>query len=327
MTERSSIPAPVTAVMDAAGNWLALGLGQVEDRLREVARAYGPKLGEDAEATLSAGGKRLRPLLVLLCAGPDGGERAVTAATAVELIHMATLVHDDVLDQADLRRGLPTVFARVGAERAVAVGDFLLSRAFGELAASDARDEIFTLASASCDLARGELAQRAAAYDLELSEEAYFDRCRLKTARLFEAACKVGQQSVSADGAASLSEFGSRVGLAFQMLDDVLDLTGPPERTGKAIGTDLLDGTVTLPLIWARQEDPSIAADGLEGITAQDALEISQRIVASGATEKVRARAADEIVGAKAALADSGLDGDEVDLFELIADGVVERYS
>jgi geranylgeranyl pyrophosphate synthase len=115
---RSSIPPPVTAVMDAASAWLPARMAEVEERLAQVSAGYGPRLGEEAEATLTAGGKRLRPILVLMAAG-DGGERAVHAATAVELVHMATLVHDDVLDGAPVRRGRPTVVARSGRDRAV----------------------------------------------------------------------------------------------------------------------------------------------------------------------------------------------------------------
>lgn len=313
--------------MDAADPWLPRALGQVEQRLLELASGHGAEVGEDATATLRAGGKRLRPLLVLLCAGSSAGERTVAAATAVELIHMATLVHDDVLDSAPVRRGRPTVLARSGRERATAVGDFLLSRAFGELAAVGDSEAIALLSAASSSLARGELLQREGAFDLDLSEEDYFRRCSLKTARLFEASCRVGRGSTSETGLDEVGEFGTRIGLAFQLLDDVLDVVGPPERTGKAVGTDLLDGTVTLPLIWARAADPSIACEGLESLDVDSAAEICQRIVATGATERVRERAGDEIVAAKASLGRAGLDQEEIRLFSLIADGVVERYS
>ncbi len=313
--------------MDAADPWLPRALGRVEERLAELASGHGSRVGEDAEATLQAGGKRLRPLLVLLCAGPQAGDRATAAATAVELIHMATLVHDDVLDSAPVRRGEPTVLARSGRDRATAVGDFLLSRAFAELAAVGDQEAIQTLAAASTSLARGELAQRQGAYDLDLGEDDYFHRCSLKTARLFEASCRVGRQSTSEVGVDELAEFGSRIGLAFQLLDDVLDVVGPPERTGKAIGTDLLDGTVTLPLIWARQVDQEIAADGLEGLDEASAAVVCEQIVATRATDRVRARAGEEIDAAKAALGSAGLDPEDVRLFSLIADGVVERYS
>ena len=313
--------------MDAADPWLPRALGHVEERLVASAAGHGTGVGDDATATLRAGGKRLRPLLVLLCAGPQAGQRTIASAAAVELIHMATLVHDDVLDSAPVRRGEPTVLARSGRDRALAVGDFLLSRAFAELVAVGDGEAVATLASASTSLARGELAQREGAFDLELTEADYFERCSLKTARLFEAACRVGRNSTSGEGADALAEFGSRIGLAFQLLDDVLDVLGPPERTGKAIGTDLLDGTVTLPLIWARETDPGIAAAGLEGLDEAAAAAVCAEIAASGATDRVRERASEEIVAAKAVLNDADLDPEEIRLFSLIADGVVERYS
>jgi geranylgeranyl pyrophosphate synthase len=313
--------------MDAADPWLPRALGRVEERLAELASGHGAKVGEDASATLQAGGKRLRPLLVLLCAGPNAGDRSVASATAVELIHMATLVHDDVLDDAPVRRGQPTVLARSGRERATAVGDFLLSRAFAELAEVEDAEAISTLAAASTSLARGELAQREGAYDLSLSEQEYLRRCTLKTARLFEASCRVGRASTSQSGIAALAEFGSRIGLAFQLLDDVLDVLGPPERTGKAIGTDLLDGTVTLPLIWAREVDQSIASEGLESLDESSAARVCHQIAATGATDRVRARAGEEIEAAKTSLARAKLDPEDLRLFSLIADGVVERYS
>ena len=261
---RSTVPPPVTQVMDEAEAWLPRLMGSVESRLGELVEGYGEELASDARATLKAGGKRLRPMLVLLCAGPDAGAAAMRGAAAIELVHMATLVHDDVLDQAPLRRGLPTVVATSGRERATAVGDLLLSRAFAELVeGGDAggRRQVELLAGASVGLALGELAQRRDAWDTATSAERYLERCRLKTARLFECACLIGRVSAGDDPAAdALRTFGCEIGLAFQLLDDVLDVAGPAERTGKARGTDLLDGTVTLPLIIARERDPELEA-------------------------------------------------------------------
>ncbi len=138
---RSSVPPPVTQVLDAAESWLPRRMAGVERRLGEVVTDGGALLAAEAGATLAAGGKRLRPMLVLVCAGPDAGDGAVRAATAIELVHMATLVHDDVLDAAPLRRGRPTVVARAGPSTATAVGDLLFSRAFAELAGDDEGSE------------------------------------------------------------------------------------------------------------------------------------------------------------------------------------------
>lgn len=321
MTRRSAVPPPVTAVLDASSRWLPARLGEVEDRLRETVGAHGEILREDATATLSAGGKRLRPMLVLLCAGEAGGAAAVRAATAIELVHMATLVHDDVLDQAPLRRGLPTVAASSGRDRAVATGDLLLSRAFALLADAGDHRAVELLAAASVALAQGELAQRQDAFDLGITEERYLDRCRLKTATLFECACLLGHDDPS------LSAFGSEVGLAFQLLDDVLDVAGPPERTGKARGTDLLDGTVTLPLIEAAASDPALRDVELQGLDPAAAEALCDRIAATGALERVRTRALAMVASGKARLEQGSFAPEQRQLLGLVADGVVQRYS
>lgn len=321
MTKRSSVPPPVTAVLDASSRWLPVQLGEVETLLRESVAGYGEPLAEDAGSTLEAGGKRLRPMLVLLCAGEQGGPRAVRAAAAIELVHMATLVHDDVLDRAPLRRGHPTVVASSGRARAVATGDLLFSRAFALLADAGDSRSVALLADASVALAQGELAQRRDAFDTGVSEQRYLARCRLKTAKLFECACLLGRDDEL------LADFGGEIGLAFQLLDDVLDVAGPPERTGKARGTDLLDGTVTLPLIEAAKADSGIRATDLRDLDPAAATALCDRIAATGALETVRARALGLVATAKQALADAGFEPEQRRLLELVADGVVQRYS
>jgi geranylgeranyl pyrophosphate synthase len=322
------VSAGVDAVVASAGPALAGRMARVEDVLREVAAwARGP-LADHARATIAAGGKRLRPMLVFLAAGdgPAGGcdDGLVRAAAAVELVHSATLVHDDVLDAAPLRRGRPTVVAEAGREMATATGDLLFSRAFAQLARNGRIDEIRVLSDASSALAEGELLQRADAWRADVSVERYLRRCDLKTARLFQAACELG--ALEAEGAAGppdeLGAFGRRIGLAFQILDDVLDVSGPAERTGKHRGTDLLDGTVTLPLILARERDPEIAARDLRAVrTPPEAEALCDAIAATGALEESRARALAIVDEAKAGLprADRAL--------ELVADSVVDRYS
>ncbi|MFL5872132.1 MAG: polyprenyl synthetase family protein [Solirubrobacterales bacterium] len=311
----------MTAVLDASSRWLPARLGEVEELLRKTVAGHGEVLGADATATLAAGGKRLRPMLVLLCAGPEGDAATVRAATAIELVHMATLVHDDVLDDAPLRRGLPTVAATSGRERATATGDLLLSRAFALLGdAGDAR-AVALLADASVALARGELAQRHDAFDLGLDVDRYLSRCRLKTGRLFECACLLGRDDEA------LREFGAEIGLAFQLLDDVLDVAGPPERTGKARGTDLLDGTVTLPLIEAAAADPGIREADLHALDDASAEILCDRIARSGALERVRARALEMVAAAKRALERARFEPEQRQLLSLVADGVVQRYS
>jgi geranylgeranyl pyrophosphate synthase len=321
VTRPSAVPPPVTAVLDASSRWLPARLGEVEEALREASAGHGDPLGEDATATLAAGGKRLRPLLVLLCAGPSGGDAAVRAAAAIELVHMATLVHDDVLDAAPLRRGQPTVAATSGRRRAVATGDLLFSRAFALLSAAGDARAVELLSEAAVALARGELAQRHDAFDTGISEQRYLARCRLKTGKLFACACLMGRDE------AALDSFGAEVGLAFQLLDDVLDVVGPPERTGKARGTDLLDGTVTLPLIAAAEIDPGIRFAALRELDPEAAEALCDRIAATGALDRVRARALEMVAGAKRRLESSAFEPEQRRLLELVADGVVQRYS
>jgi geranylgeranyl pyrophosphate synthase len=307
----------VAAIVELGGARMAARMAAVETRLLEICAT-----DEDARRTVAAGGKRLRPLLVFL-AGFDGesDRPLVRGAVAVELVHSATLVHDDVLDAAPLRRGRPTVYARGGRAAATATGDLLFSRGFAELAANGSAEQLRVLSAASSALARGELVQREDAWSPTVSVERYLYRCELKTASLFEAACRLGAGPGLAE---ALGGFGRSIGVAFQILDDVLDVSGPAERTGKARGTDLLDGTVTLPLIVGRQRDPGLAELDLRGI--EDAEAVCERIVATGAIEVARGQALDLVAAAKAGLP-AGLMAGQRRALELVADGVVERYA
>jgi geranylgeranyl pyrophosphate synthase len=319
--------AQLGAVLAAGGPELARLLERTEARLVEVAEAGGPRLASHATGTLFAGGKRLRPILVFLCADGDSDERLVAAASAVELLHMASLVHDDVLDGAALRRGRPTVFADGGRLAATATGDLLFSRAFAELVAGGSEEAVRALSAASSVLARGELMQRADAWSPDVTPERYLERCRLKTASLFEAACRLGALLGGRAGpAAQLGRFGERVGLAFQMLDDVLDVAGPPERTGKPRGADLLDGTVTLPLILARGHDEGLRSLD-PSLDPEQAAAICERIAATGALDEAREQALTHVAEAKRSLGEMNLPEDRRRALELVADGVVARYA
>ncbi len=317
----------VAAVVEAGGAHVPGLMTALEDRLATIAASHGKTLGEHACATIAAGGKRLRPLLVFVAAGPSaaGHDAALRAAVAVELVHSATLVHDDVLDAAVLRRGRPTVVSSAGRSIATATGDLLFSRAFAELAGGGSVEPVRVLSDASSALVQGELLQREDAWKLQTTRERYLRRCDLKTARLFRAACELG--ALAGDGNVRLlGEFGEQIGLAFQLLDDVLDVSGPAERTGKHRGTDLLDGTVTLPLILARERDPELASLDLRAVrTPEQAEGVCDAIAATGALEAARHEALEMVAEAKAGLPALPEPSQQAAL-ELVADGVVDRY-
>ena len=242
---------------------------------------------------------------------------------------MATLVHDDLLDGATMRRGRPTVARELGAERAVSTGDFLFARAFAELTRTRSAAAVQALAGAALDLSRGEMAQQRAAFDLSLTEEAYLARCRRKTAALFSAACRLGALIGGAgpQATARLAAFGENVGMAFQIFDDILDLAGAPATTGKRRGTDLCDGTVTLPVIIALQLEPALrphVADACEGPELEH---LCDRLAAHPALEIARERALAFVAAARRAVEEGPCDGADLAALREIADGVVDRFS
>jgi geranylgeranyl pyrophosphate synthase len=327
----------VDVILHRGGVQLRERMARTELHLERVTARAGAPLASHANATVRAGGKRLRPLLVVLAAesagGPpctaEGDECLVRAAVAVELVHSATLVHDDLIDGAQLRRGHPTVAAVAGREVAVATGDLLFSLAFAELARNGSATQLRALSDASSALAAGELLQREDAYAAHVAVQRYLRRCELKTAALFEAACRLGALTAvdASHGLAdALGAFARRIGLAFQMLDDVLDVSGPVERTGKARGTDLLDGTVTLPFILAREREPELATFDLASLSSPEEAEaLCERIAATGALDQAREQALAVVAEAKAALP-AVLPNGRSALLDLVADAVVERY-
>jgi octaprenyl-diphosphate synthase len=256
---------------------------------------------------LAAGGKRLRPLLVFLST-PPGREPSIAAGAAVELVHMATLVHDDLIDRAHFRRGKAAAWSVHGPEAARAAGDYLFARAFAEMTASGDVESVAILAEASLRLARGEALQRTQTRDPATSVEAYLERCALKTGALFEAACRLGGGS---------GEFGLALGIAFQVVDDILDCAGSTIETGKIAGTDLRDGTPTLPLLLAAQDD-DVVREALAGGPMDGAL---VRVAATGALERSREVALDYARRARACL-NGELRRDEL---EALTEAVVNR--
>ena len=257
-------------------------------------------LAEHAGATIAAGGKRLRPLLVFLAAGV-GARAAPTASCAPRPPSSSSTARRSSTTTCSTRAAAaprPADRRRHGraATMATATGDLLFARAFARAGRQrPTRTQVRALSDACSALARGELLQRADAWDAAITLERYLRRCELKTARLFEAACRLGAlERRRRTATAPRRAFGRRIGLAFQILDDVLDVSGPAERTGKHRGTDLLDGTVTLPLILARERDPELGALDLRDDHRRptQAEEVCDRIAATGALDAARARGA-----------------------------------
>ena len=286
-------------------------LDGLEERLAAAVDVYPGLVATVGAEALTAGGKRLRPLLVFLT---SEGEAPIAAGAAVELVHTATLVHDDLIDRAEYRRGRAAAWATHGPEAARAAGDYLFARAFAELTATGDRQAVRILAAATLALARGEALQRVQAHDPETTVESYLERCALKTGKLFEAACLLGS-----GGDRNLGAFGLALGIAFQIADDILDCSGETTETGKIAGTDLREGTPTLPLILAARVDGAVRR-ALAGGPLNGAL---IRVAETGALDEARVIALDYARQARACL-DGHLRRGEL---EALTDAVVDRES
>jgi len=240
------------------------GLSIVELDMREVDAVIAQRLHSDvplvgsvSQHIISAGGKRLRPVLLLLCCGAWGftGKQRFNMAAVVEFIHTATLLHDDVVDESTLRRGFATANDTFGNPASVLVGDFLYSRAFQMMVDGQNMRIMEVLADATNTIAEGEVMQLMNMHNAELSEAGYLQVIRSKTAKLFEASARVGAILSGASPAleAACADYGQALGTAFQVIDDVLDYAGDAKRMGKNLGDDLREGKATLPLIAAMQ--------------------------------------------------------------------------
>ena len=216
-----------------------------------------PLVGSVSQYIISAGGKRLRPALLLLCCGALGytGTQRFNMAAVVEFIHTATLLHDDVVDESELRRGAPTANARFGNPASVLVGDFLYSRAFQMMVEAQSMRIMQVLADATNIISEGEVMQLMNMHNAALDEAGYLQVIRSKTAKLFEASARVGAILSGATPAQedACAEYGQAMGTAFQVIDDVLDYAGDATVMGKNLGDDLREGKTTLPLIAAMQ--------------------------------------------------------------------------
>jgi octaprenyl-diphosphate synthase len=280
---------------------------------------------------IDAGGKRLRPVVVLLSALANGyqGVDHLKMAAVIEFIHTATLLHDDVVDVASLRRGRQTANAQWGNAPSVLVGDFLYSRAFQMLVEIEHMPIMSVMANATNVISEGEVQQMANAGNPDISEEIYRQVIYRKTAKLFEAAAQVGACLAGKNQDAMIA-YGKHLGLAFQIADDVLDYQGDIEVTGKNIGSDLAEGKMTLPLIFARDNAGSEHADlirkAIAGKTADDFGTILQVVNTSGGLSYSRQQAAKEVELAKHALVGMP-DGEYKHVLLDLADFSISRVS
>ncbi len=283
----------------------------------------------------AAGGKRIRPALVLLGGHPGlyDLELLTPAAMAVELTHAATLVHDDVIDRAPLRRGRPTVAASLGDEPAIVIGDFYFAKAYQEAARTSSPAVVALLAQAVMEICAGEVRQQAIRYRYSTDVDEYMRRIESKTATLLAASCEIGALlgGLEAEPRAALREYGHMLGLAFQIADDVLDYTSSEDEVGKPIGHDLVEGFATLPLMIARDDERAarelepILVDG-RVLSLEQATHVAGIVRSSGATDRALERARELALRARAQL-DNVPDGHAKQALASLTEYVVSRKS
>lgn len=293
--------------------------------MREVDRVLREQLHSDvalvrqvADYIIAGGGKRLRPLLLLLASEACGytGPHRYTLAAVVELIHTATLLHDDVVDESSLRRGHATANATFGNAASVLVGDFVYSRSFQMMVSIDNMRVLRVLSDATNIIAEGEVLQLLNSGNPQLDEAGYLDVIRRKTAKLFEASTRIGAILGGADPAReeALASYGMHLGTAFQLIDDVLDYSGDRDAIGKNLGDDLAEGKTTLPLIHAMRagsvEDRGLVERAIREARIEDFPAVVAIIERTGALEYARLcaeaesrRATDAIEGLEASKA------------------------
>jgi octaprenyl-diphosphate synthase len=287
-----------------------------------------------AEYIVHSGGKRLRPALVLLVAGALDyrGTHHHEMAAVVEFIHTATLLHDDVVDESDLRRGRETANAMFGNAASVLVGDFLYSRAFQMMVAVNDMRIMRVLSDATNIIAEGEVLQLMNCHDANVDEAGYVQVIRYKTAKLFEAAAQLG--AIVGGGSILIEQgmatYGMHLGTAFQLVDDVLDYSGAEEETGKHLGDDLAEGKPTLPLIHVLQngtpEQAACVRNAIENGGREDFPRVLAAIRDTGALEYAKQKAAQEAERAAAALDTLPASQYKDSLLELSLFAVARRY-
>jgi octaprenyl-diphosphate synthase len=262
--------------MDAVLALIGEDLKNVELQFKKDLESNVPLIRKVGEYVLASGGKRIRPALLLLAAKLCGyaGGRHVPLASVVEFIHTATLLHDDVVDNANMRRGLASANTLWGNEASVLVGDFLFSKSFSLMVGDGDLDVLRVLSAATTKIAEGEVLQLVCTSDLDITEERYVEVVRCKTAVLLAAACQAGAiiGKVSPAQEQALADFGMDLGIAFQLMDDTLDYTATEEQFGKSIGHDLEEGKITLPLIETLRRCTAAEREQVAAIVDKDEL-------------------------------------------------------
>ncbi|AMV72706.1 polyprenyl synthetase family protein [Desulfuromonas sp. DDH964] len=316
-------------------------LAQLKDDLQRVEAQFKIDLTSDVvlirkvgEYVLASGGKRIRPILLLLCARLAGyrGDAHIGLASVVEFIHTATLLHDDVVDSAVLRRGNASANSVWGNEASVLVGDFLFAKSFSLMVRGGSLAVLQALSDATTQMAEGEVQQLISTCDLDIDEASYLNVIENKTAILISAACRVGGilGNLEPQQEEALAAYGMDLGIAFQLMDDALDYVADQDEFGKAKGHDLAEGKMTLPLIHAlRQCTPAERQEVAVIVEAEDLDDVALTRVTAlieryQGIEYTRRRAADMVARAKSHLA-AFASGQERDALETVADYVLSR--
>lgn len=312
--------APMKEEKTTAGSLRALyseikdDLARTESRLAEIIRSENPLIAEINAYLFTRGGKRLRPALLILSSRLAGNsvrtDETAFWSALVEIIHTASLVHDDIVDRTDIRRGRATVHARWGANITVLLGDHLYIHAISQALRTRRYEIVDVLAEATERLVEGELFESAVMGDAGLGEDRYFDIIDKKTASLFAASCRIGGLVGGAEAALllRLEDYGLNLGRAFQIVDDLLDYTGRPDELGKPVMTDLREGRITLPLILAlKNGDGPQRTEILEAVARRNSDpgavgRIHAVVLGSGAVPEAAARAGEFVARAKKAL-------------------------
>lgn len=292
----------ITAGAQRIFGLISAEMAAVEDEFRRQAASNIEVIDYLGQYLRSSGGKRLRPALLVLsnyAVGGNADEGVIRLATVMEMLHTATLVHDDIIDNADLRRGRASINSRFGDQTAVLMGDWLYMSAFETSLKQRSLQILDILTRLTRKMTEGELMQLTLIGNADISEDQYFDILRRKTAYLFSACCEIGALLAGGkdEEQAALRDYGMNLGIAFQLADDLLDFTAEEKMLGKASGADLLEGKVTLPLIIAARSDESVRSS-IRGIIKARShsngskAELLESIRSNGSLEETRSIAA-----------------------------------